>query len=318
MNNLVEGKLQEFVGREGGADNILFFGQKHTEELGIKLEFGINAYECILIPDKADKLIFKDEICYIHDKKQYKRPYDIKIGHGHNESRLSEVSKRARIAKYVYDDLKDWIVYHYHFHDTSTDAKVRLTCDINDNKFLRPDASNLAAFLYFHKKRHPTNYKNIVDTIKLVAPFFEDFMLEPDRLNTEKIRLEWKHMASDKYFNASTLSDGTLRFICLATLFLQKRPPRTIFLDEPELGLHPYAINILSEMMKSVLKKTQIIVSTQSVTFVNQFDLEDVVVVDLDNEESKFKRLTTNDMKEWLDEYGLGDLWEKNLLGGRP
>ena len=103
-------------------------------------------------------------------------------------------------------------------------------------------------------------------TVQLVAPFFDDFFLEPLALNEDTIRLEWRHRGSDGYFDAASLSDGTLRFIALATLLLQARElhPSVILLDEPELGLHPSAITILASLIKQTSTETQIVVATQS------------------------------------------------------
>ncbi len=195
---------------------------------------------------------------------------------------------------------------------------MKKSSDINDNSFLRRDGSNLAAFLYFLKEKHPGIYRNIVDTIRLVAPFFDDFTLAPSRLNNDQIMLEWKQVGTDAYFNASSLSDGTLRFMCLTTLLLQPDPPSTIIIDEPELGLHPYAISILSEMMKAASKRTQVIVSTQSVTLVNHFNPEDIVVVEMQNNETSMRRLEKDKLEEWMQDYSIGELWEKNVFGGRP
>jgi predicted ATPase len=167
-------------------------------------------------------------------------------------------------------------------------------------------------------RQHPGQYENIRDSIRLVAPFFDRFALEPSRLNPDKIRLEWKHKGTSDYFNASSLSDGTLRFMCLATLLLQPELPSIILLDEPELGLHPYAIAVLAGLLRSASKSVQVIVATQSVTLVNQFGPEDIVVVDRNEEQSTFRRLDRTHIDEWLEDYGLGDLWEKNILGGRP
>ncbi|OAD18892.1 hypothetical protein THIOM_005498 [Candidatus Thiomargarita nelsonii] len=168
------------------------------------------------------------------------------------------------------------------------------------------------------KNRYPLNYQNIIEAVRLVAPFFDDFRLQPSRLNPEKIKLEWQHVGSDRYFNAHSFSDGTLRFICLATLLLQPELPAIILLDEPELGLHPYAISMLASIMQSAATTTQIIGVTQSVTLVNQFQLEDIIVIEREDEQSRFKRLNSEEIIHWLDDYGLGDLWEKNVLGGRP
>ena len=114
-------------------------------------------------------------------------------------------------------------------------------------------------------------------------------------------------------FSPGALSDGTLRFICLAALLLQPYLPTTILLDEPELGLHPYAIALLAELLRGAATKTQVIASTQSVSLVNQFEPDDTIVVERDEGQSVFRHLKTNDMQDWLEDYGLGDLWERTF-----
>jgi predicted ATPase len=195
---------------------------------------------------------------------------------------------------------------------------VKQTGDVDDNLHLRIDASNLAAFLYRLQLHHPGHFQNIQETIQQIAPFFESFRLAPSRLNPDKIRLEWKEKGSETYFNAHALSDGTLRFICLATLLLQPMMPAVILLDEPELGLHPAAISLLADLLSSAAQRTQVLVATQSVTLVNQFTPESVWVVERDARHSVFKHLESADMSAWLEDYSLGELWEKNIIGGRP
>jgi ATPase subunit of ABC transporter with duplicated ATPase domains len=151
-----------------------------------------------------------------------------------------------------------------------------------------------------------------------IAPFFEEFRLAPSQLNEGKIRLEWKEKGSDAYFNAASLSDGTLRFLCLTTLLLQPKLPMVVLLDEPELGLHPAAVTLLADLLSSAATRTQVIVATQSVTLVNQFEPDSVWAVDRQDNQSVFRHLSQADMTTWLDDYGLGELWEKNVLGARP
>jgi len=170
------------------------------------------------------------------------------------------------------------------------------------------------------KIHFPKEYANILNAIKLVAPFFNDFVLEPGELNEEHIILRWHKKDCIDILNASQLSDGTLRFICLATLLLQPTDlqPSTIIIDEPELGLHPFAIVILAEMIQKAAINKQIIIATQSVELLDKFDVDDVIVVDNDKDGSKFTRLEREQLKHWLeDEYSLGELWNKNILGGR-
>ena len=317
LNQIVEGNLQVSVGRSGGADSLLYFGQKVTDEIVIRLYFGRNGYEARLTASAADTLIFANESCWYHGR-GYPQPYTVHLGSGHKETQLHEEARMfpGKIADHVISDLRSWKVYH--FHDTSESAKVKQTGDINDNAVLRPDASNLAAFLYLLRETQQEHYDRIVKTIQLAAPFFDDFELRPSPFNPNKIQLEWRETGSDAYFNAQSLSDGTLRIICLATLLLQPTLPSTILIDEPELGLHPYAITLLASLLRSAAIGTQIIASTQSASLVNQFEPGDIVVVDREEGESRFKRLEAQEIESWLEDYGLGDLWEKNILGGRP
>jgi predicted ATPase len=319
LNQIIEENLQVFISQQGGAETSLYFGQKRTEKIVLELEFDNNGYNCALIPAVGDTLIFESENVMFHDKARFPRPYVEGLGGGQRETKLLEISKSSRvttIADHVLRAIRSWRVYH--FHDTSAGAKVKQRGDLNDNEVLRADASNLAAFLFLLRETQKTYYQKIVSTIRLVAPFFDDFNLRPDPHNRQKIQLEWREVGSDAYFNAHVLSDGTLRFICLATLLLQPNLPSTILIDEPELGLHPYAITILASLLRSASKETQVIVSTQAVPLVNQFNPEDIIVVDRKDNQSKFSRLGERDLEGWLDDYGMGDLWEKNLLGGRP
>ena len=197
---------------------------------------------------------------------------------------------------------------------------MKRTADLHDNRYLRTDGSNLPAFLWFLRTMHVDSYELITRTIQQVAPFFEGFQLEPLRLSPNQIRLEWRHVGTDAYFDASSLSDGTLRFIALATLFLQPESlrPSVILVDEPELGLHPYAITLLASLMKQASVQTQVIVSTQSSLLLDHFEPEDVLVADRINGGTQLTRLDSAKLETWLEDYSLGQLLEKNELGGRP
>jgi predicted ATPase len=197
---------------------------------------------------------------------------------------------------------------------------MRQTAKLDDNAYLRPDGANLAAFLYLLKEKHSSEYDLIRATVQLVAPFFDDFLLRPDPLNEETIRLAWKHKSSDQYFNASALSDGSLRFILLAALFLQpqKYLPSIVLVDEPELGLHPYAIGLLASLVRQVSARAQVIVSTQSPLLLDYFEPEEVLVAQRDGGGTILTRLESAPLKDWLSDYSLGQLWEKNEIGGRP
>ncbi len=315
-----DGHLQDYVARAGGADKVLHFGAKVTGTLQVRISFqdDENQYEIELQPTAADELVPQTETVYFWDKRKYPdRPYAdglLKMG---NEAGISAPASRGVVA-YVRGHLDSWRPYH--FHDTSAASLIKKTTDVHDNRFLRDDGSNLAGFLYFLRERHSDSYSLIRRTVQQVAPFFDDFQLEPQRLNPDKIRLEWSHRDSDDYFDASSLSDGTLRFMALTTLFLQPKDfrPSVILVDEPELGLHPYAIGLLASLIRQASVETQVIVSTQSPILLDYFQPEEVLVADRVNGRTELHRLESGALDEWLQEYSLGELWEKNELGGRP
>lgn len=320
LHAIREGHLQDYVIKAGGADKVLHFGAKVTKQLHIRISFQDeqNQYEINLQPTDADELVPQIESVYFWNKSKYpKSPKVEGLPRNGKEAGIS-AKKPTPVASYVYDRLDRWRLYH--FHDTSSTSPMKKTADVNDNRYLRPDGSNLAAFLYYLREKHETSYSLIRRTVQRVAPFFDDFQLEPQKLNPQKIQLEWRHKGSEAYFNAPALSDGTLRFIALATLFLQPESyrPSVILVDEPELGLHPYAITLLASLVKQASVSTQVIISTQSPFLLDHFQPEDVLVADRVEGGTQFTRLDPAKLATWLEDYSLGQLWEKNELGGRP
>jgi len=319
MKKILDKDLPTYTAEQGGANKILHFSQKSTSEIYFALKFSPNAYKVTLLPTVNDKFIFKEEITYFFGNEAGYQGGTKTCSLNNNGGVNSNLPNRphtSSIDGHIVKYIQDWKVYH--FHDTSSTAKVKQTCNINDYIILDSDASNISAFLRYIREYNEKSYKQIVKTIKRVAPFFQDFILEPEIHNKETIKLKWKHKGTDEYFDASDLSDGTLRFICLTALLLQPSLPTIILLDEPELGLHPFALQILAGMFKKISKKTQIIASTQSVTFADNFDIEDIIVVNRKDNHSEFQRLEKEKYKDWLEEYSVGEMWQKNLIGGVP
>ena len=302
LDALSEGqeRLNEYVARSGGADRNVHFGAKTTQEVLVELFFdqGRHSHSARLVATADDRLLLVSESIL-----------------GIPTRPLEEEDATVRSLRLQLDT---WRVYH--FNDTGNDARILRNAYLNDNLFLREDGENIAPFLYLLRERHPQSYERIKRTFRLVAPFFEDFVLEPLAQNDQMIRLGWRHRGSDAYFDISTLSHGSLRFLALATVLLQPPESRTplILLDEPELGQHPYAIAMLGSLIRSASVETRVILATQSPYLVDQFQPEDVVVVDRVDGASQFRRLSTHALEAWLEDYSLGDLWLKNELGGRP
>lgn len=324
LRKMARRELQMHIEEEGGASAILHHGPKTTSKIEIELEFSqgdiANFYRCELSYAREKLLITQEEVGF-QDKRRYTRPKWGPVSDRSSlESNLPDWARKFRgIARYVYQDFHAWEVYH--FHDTSRSARIKQMVDIYQTERLWWDAGNLAAYLYHLKKEHPDSYERIVYAIGLVAPFFADFYFQPrERSNPPRLRLEWRLKGSDMILGPESLSDGTLRFMCLATLFLQpphKQPP-IILIDEPELGLHPYALFLLAEMVKSASHKKQVIMTSQSPFLISYFEPEDILVVDIREGYSTVHRLDRKDIQEWLKSYTLGELWTKNLLGGQP
>jgi len=310
LHEMVAGRLQLHVAQQGGPDALLHFGRRGTPQFKADLSFSSNGYSFSLVPTADNRLVFASEhLPYIPGDGGVLIPI---AGSGHAESAAYSRSDGYHLAKVI----QGWRVYH--FHDTSEVANVKRIGALNDNLFLRSDAGNLAAFLYRLKTESPAEYERIRDCVRLVMPSFDDFLLRPSPLEPNSIALEWREQGSDYPFMAHHLSDGTLRFICLATLLLQPNLPSTVLIDEPELGLHPYAIQMLASLVRSAATRTQLIIATQSVLLIDQLELEDLIIVERSGGASTFKRLQRAEFEHWLEDYSLGEMWMKNIFGGRP
>ncbi|MFJ6669593.1 AAA family ATPase [Actinosynnema sp. NPDC091369] len=308
LGRLVEEDLGFFVGLNGGAAALL---NSTADRLRIALDGVSVHYEALLVPASGDELIFAREFAESEDGR-------VEMQRGKRETSLLVVAEALPSALRMADLMRGCRVYH--FHDTSRNAPVKQLVPTADNVSLRNDAGNLAAVLLAlfdsEDKADHAAYRRIVGVIRQVAPFFRDFVLRPEK--GDRLRLRWRQHDSDAIFSADQMSDGTLRFVCLAALLLHPRLPALVVLDEPELGLHPYAVVQLAGLLRQASTRSQVVVATQSVTLMNQFELDDLIVVERVDGASEFVRPDRERLGAWLEEYSPGELWEKNLIGGRP
>jgi predicted ATPase len=324
LNFLSTGALQDYVGRNGGSDSLLHFGRQTTPQIRAEVRFEgdgtTTCYRMRLLDAAPDTLIFAEEHAAF-SRPGFPHPQDILLGAGHRESLLKDKGQGGdETCQILFGLLSRCRVYQ--FHDTSSAASIRKSGYIEDAAYLRSDAGNLAAFLRALQKTRPEHYQRIVDTVRLVFPFFGDFVLEPSPSNESYILLNWREKGHpDCLFGPHQLSDGTLRFMALTALFLQptERMPSVIVLDEPELGLHPHAISVFAGLVRSVAVCTQIILATQSTRLVDEFEPDQIIVLELDEESgTQCEYLEAGKLSEWLEDYSLSELWEKNIFGGRP
>ena len=312
--------LQFHVSQQGGASTFLHDGPAKTREieaqLTIQTDAGENQYAFRLVWAAGDAFIFADER-YRFSRKSYLgvAPWQ-ETGAGHRAPRLlADAIGGDTTARVIRDILRRIVIYQ--FHNTSDTARMRSKWHLNDNRFLKGDAANIAPVLFRLKEHDGKYYQRIIDTIRLILPFFSDFELEP---HYESLLLNWRERNSDQVFGVSQASDGMLRVIALVTLLLQPEQdlPDVLILDEPELGLHPYAINIVGGLIRAVSDKIQVIVATQSMALVDCFEPTDIVVVEREGRSSTFSQLDAEALGGWLEDYSLSELWEKNVIGGRP
>lgn len=323
LNSISKKRLTFYVAENGYENSLLYFGRKKSQFIEGSIVFKPkgkntnNRYDFKLVPKKQSTGFYfeKDEGGFNSFASGYNESWSFEDlgGKGKDESGIAENGMDR--AGFLRDFFASFNVFH--FHDTSANSLLKQPSKTLDYKYLKSDGSNLAAFLFKIKDTHPKHFKMIEYTVSSVAPFFEKFDLAPDEKNPDVIFLNWLEKGSDEYFNAHHFSDGTLRFIALTTLLLQPIVPSTIILDEPELGLHPFAIAKLAGMIKKASIDSQIIIATQSVNLVNEFSADDIIVANRADNQTVFKRQSEESLKAWLEDYSIGELWEKNVIGGR-
>ena len=325
LNYIMTGSLQSYVANADGAKRLLHCSSTKSNEIICELHFEVfddrkkttvyDGYGLSFKRNMADNLIITSEKHYFfYDPKNVTDDDWTVAICANTESALSTPAIDNTTLKVIKDIMSGWRFYQ--FHDTTSGANVFSRQYTENSRRLYSDGGNLGPFLYNMREKHPSSYNNICYAIRQVAPFFRNFELEPISNN---ILLKWIDNSGNEMI-AAQLSDGTLRFMMLVTLLMQPNPPNSIFIDEPELGLHPYAIDTIASLIKDITKakKAQITISTQSPALIDLFAPEDILVVEQKDGQSTFTRLSSIDLDSWLDEFSLGDAWKSNAFGGNP
>jgi predicted ATPase len=314
------GQLQEHVAKLGGASAMLHDGPEWTRDIEAHLvlttDSGDSEYSFRITCAAGDQFVYAEER-FRHSTKFSAFPALWRVlGVGQKEPELIKSAEEGdTTARAILASLQKLIVHQ--FHDTSEKSRIRQRWSVEDGRWLKEDAGNLAPFLYRLREQYPKYYAQILETVRLILPFFADFELKPE---FGKVLLAWRERGTDRVFTASQAADGMLRTMALVALFQQPEfdLPDVVILDEPELGLHPYAIEVLAGLIRSASQHAQVILATQSASLVDRFAPEDIVVVNRTARESTLQRYTEAELHAWLEEYTLSELWEKNVIGGRP
>ncbi len=310
-SKLINNQYEKLINEARGADSFLRYGKKFTKKMFMSLEFDNSIYEIEFRPDSTDSLYVEKETIFelVETLSGQRKPVQFDTTKPPNNTDVG-IDFMSKLTASING------IHVYHLHDTSKTAAIKGWGALNDNIELRSDGENFAAILYKIYNQNRKAYQTIRDVIRSVAPYFDDFFPRPDENNMDRIRLEWREHDSDYPFIARDLSDGTLRFMVLTTLLLQPEPPAIIVIDEPELGLHPFAIEKLAGLLQTTSSRAQLIVATQSPQLIAALEPEDIIVADRKDGETTMQRLNAENLKDWLEEYTLGELWQKNILGG--
>ena len=323
IRQLISGKLQLYIGKSGGADKLLYYTSKITSQIESAFTFTKSntskkyIYKNQLIHTEQDTLIFNNEEFLFFENGEISNTSWKPSDSGYKESKFSDTIENP-----VHQHIKDILgqCRFFQFHDTSETAKIKRNGYIEDNIELHSDAGNLAAILYMLKHSNTAYYHRIISTLQQIMPFFGDFVLERNQLNTHQIMLNWKEAQSDLIFGPYQLSDGSLRIMALVTLLMQpeEHMPDIVIIDEPELGLHPHALEIIVSLIRYASRFSQIIVATQSSEMLDFFEPDEILITERSEQQTIFKRLDPHKLNEWRKEYSMSELWKKNVIGGGP
>lgn len=317
LSFMMSRKFTSYVEVAGTSNSLLHYGPKTTPAMAGSLMFSdcnsTDTYSFVLANASPDRLIVTEEHV-LGKRKGEGKPYEVQLEQNFKESALAD--SNDAVAHSIYNMLSSCKVYQ--FHDSSSQGPLRQACPVETSEYLQAKGNNLPSFLLFLKEKYLDAYNRIVDYVRDVVPQFDEFYLVP---KNDYVSLRWKDRSANDYvFTSCQLSDGSIRFIALATLLLQPEAtmPNVIILDEPELGLHPYAVTQLAEMIKDASLHAQVIIATQSKDLVDHFEIDNVSVVEMEKGKTKVTHLSDDDFTLWAEQYSISEMWDKNIIGGRP
>ena len=322
------GGIQKRIRAFGSPDSLFFNGPEETKkiELLIKLDRIAYTFTLGITHEDPPQVHLKNEECYFKEIDGLFEPSQVerRSVRSHRAGELLNAKKvpgyfgpKRSLPPQTKELISGWKIYH--FHNTESNSVLRKEWEVKDCFTLHSKGENLAPFLLYLNEGHSATYKRFRDIVRSVIPFFDDFLFKPTEYGNgaKQVGLSWKHRDTEFIMQPYQLSDGSLRFIALVACLLQPHPPSTIIIDEPELGLHPYAIELFADIIKSGIN-SQIIMATQSPHLVSSFAPEHVIAVNNSVDGSEFKRMNKEELAPWLEDYTLGELWYKNVIEASP
>jgi len=208
--------------------------------------------------------------------------------------------------------IADMVIYDY--FDTTPHSAIRRPMLPTSGKRLSANGSNLTQILNTIKINYKQNFQDIVSKLNEVNPNFIGFDFNFIGGNIE-LMLEEKHSSSS--IHVSSISDGTLHYLCLLVILYNPDKGSLVCIDEPETSLHPDMIAGIGRLINEVSTQSNIVISTHSAHLLNSFEIENIRVIEKDESNaSKIFQYTTKDFEGWYEEFSPGTMWRNGDLGG--
>ena len=186
------------------------------------------------------------------------------------------------------------------------------TTDLRGDR-LEENYSNLGIYLNQIAKT-PDKKRSIIEGLRDLYEGFTDYDVV---VSDSSIQIYFTE-DSQRSIPATRLSDGTLRYLCLLAILYNPNPPPIVCIEEPELGLHPDIVAGLAKHLRAASEHMQLIVTTHSDILIDALSdtPESVVVFENHKGATQMNRLDVDELRAWLEDYRLGELWTSGQIGG--
>jgi predicted ATPase len=273
-----------------------------------------------LIQDQGKPQPFK-HIESHHENVRYYDPQPGKRGlvkpnwdYNDKETALSQVPKMFREPEEFRKRLASST--HYHVLDVARRAPVRLPQQMKDAKLPGHDGEDLVSCLYTLRETDPDRFGAIEAALQAGFPGFERLNFPPAA--TGVLAMTWKEKSSKTPFAMHQLSEGSLRFLWLATLLHSPELSAVTMIDEPEVSLHPELLSLLADLLREASQRTQIVVATHADRLVRFLEPSEVLTINVSGQgAAEFLWADQLDLASWLDEYTLDEVWRMGRMGAR-
>lgn len=332
------GKLNGSLSQLGGIANLLTRGRSESLSFLVDMEIPGQMpleYELCMEPRGTGYSIVKEVLSQQREGYGYEGPFkhiqssegDIRYygiedsrllrpdwEHEPLETSLAQVPKMFRQPEELRRILAT--ATQYHVLDVGPRAQVKMPQSMKPAALPGPNGEDLVPYLYYLRESDRDRFDAIMDSMCAAFPNLQELNFPP--VAAGMLAMTWKEASFAKPIYMNELSEGTLRFLWLASLLHSPSLSTITMIDEPEVSLHPELLSLLADLMREASRRTQLIVATHSDRLIRFLDPKEVVVMDLDDEGCATATWADEmDLEGWLEEYTLDEIWRMGRMGGR-